>query len=188
VPEPPDRLAGQWTPAGLGVHPAIGGGPLPAYTRRPHDGRLRAVLNPETESSRPVVIRGDALTGTSRTVYEAVTDVLADWTLAHPPTVAALAARLAAGIPERTVLWLGELRHFADADDGAFILTRAPPTSSAGSRTVLQRSPGAGQSRPAGSRGRWSVRVAAIARLRLVCLHKEATVGQDVVTEDRSAS
>ena len=124
MPEPPDRLAGQWTPAGLGVHPAIGGGPLPAYTRRPHDERLRAVLNPETESSRLVVIRGDALTGTSRTVYEAVTDVLADWTLAHPPTVAALAARLAAGIPERTVLWLGELRHFADADDGAAVLDR----------------------------------------------------------------
>ena len=124
MPEPPDRLAGQWTPAGLGVHPAIGGGPLPAYTRRPHDERLRAVLNPETESSRLVVIRGDALTGTSRTVYEAVTDVLADWTLAHPPTVAALAARLAAGIPERTVLWLGDLRHFADADDGAAVLDR----------------------------------------------------------------
>ena len=122
--EPADRLAGQSTPAELGVHQAIGGGPLPAYARRPHDERLRAVLNPETESSRLVVIRGDALTGTSRTVYEAVTDVLADWTLAHPPTVAALAARLAAGIPERTVLWLGELRHFADADGGAAVLDR----------------------------------------------------------------
>ena len=124
MPEPPDRLAGQWTPAELGVHPATGGGPLRAYARRPHDERLRAVLNPETESSRLVVIRGDALTGTSRTVYEAVTDVLADWTLAGPPTVAALAARLAAGIPERTVLWLGELRHFADADGGAAVLER----------------------------------------------------------------
>jgi hypothetical protein len=98
--------------------------PRPAYARRPHDERLRAVLNPETESSRLVVIRGDALTGTSRTAYEAVTDVLADWTLEHPPTVAALAARLAAGIPERTVLWLGELRHFADADGGAAVLNR----------------------------------------------------------------
>ena len=123
--EPADRLlAGQWTPAELGVHQAVGGGPLPAYAGRPHDERLRAVLNPETETSRLVVIRGDALTGTSRTVYEAVTDVLADWALACPQTVAALAARLAAGIPERTVLWLGELRHFADADDGAAVLDR----------------------------------------------------------------
>ena len=32
--EPPDRLAGQWTPAELGVHQAIGGGPLPTYVRR----------------------------------------------------------------------------------------------------------------------------------------------------------
>jgi uncharacterized protein YidB (DUF937 family) len=120
--EPPDRPAGPWTPAELGVHQAIGGGPLSAYVRRPHDDRLREVLDPATEYSRLVVIRGDALTGTSRTVYEAVTDVLADWTLEHPPTVAALAARLAGRIPPRTVLWLGELRHYADADGGAAVL------------------------------------------------------------------
>jgi hypothetical protein len=38
------RLAGQWTPAELGVHPVAGGGPLPAYVRRPHDERLRVIL------------------------------------------------------------------------------------------------------------------------------------------------
>jgi hypothetical protein len=120
--EPPDRPAGQWTPAGLGVHQAIGGGPLSVYVRRPHDERLRAVLDPATEYSRLVVIRGNALTGTSRTIYEAVTDVLADWVVEHPPAVAALAARLEAGIAPRTVLWLGELRHYADADGGAAVL------------------------------------------------------------------
>ena len=147
--EPPDRPAGQWTPAGLGVHQATGGGPPPqaakaaappqaakaaappqaakaaplsAYVRRPHDERLRAVLDPATEYSRLVVIRGNALTGTSRTIYEAVTDVLADWVVEHPPAVAALAARLEAGIAPRTVLWLGELRHYADADGGAAVL------------------------------------------------------------------
>ena len=52
MPEPPDRLAGQSTPAGLGVHPAIGGGPLPAYTRRPHDERLRAVKAVEELAAR----------------------------------------------------------------------------------------------------------------------------------------
>jgi uncharacterized protein YidB (DUF937 family) len=129
--EPPDRPAGQWTPAELGVHQAIGGGPPPqaakaaplsAYVRRPHDERLRAVLDPATEYSRLVVIRGNALTGTSRTIYEAVTDVLADWVVEHPSAVAALAARLEAGIAPRTVLWLGELRHYADADGGAAVL------------------------------------------------------------------
>jgi len=137
--EPSRRPAGQWSPAELSVHPAVGGllpaagggplpaaggGPLPAYVRRPHDERLRAVLDPETEYSRLVVIRGDALTGTSRTLYEAVTDVLADWDLEYLPTPAALAARLEAGIGARTVLWLGELRHHADADGGAAILDR----------------------------------------------------------------
>jgi hypothetical protein len=120
--EPSRRPAGQCEPAELGVHQAIGGGPLPAYISRPHDERLRAVLSPATEYSRLVVVRGDALTGTSRSVYEAVTDVLGDWALEHPPTVAALADRLQAGIPARTVLWLGELRHYADADGGAAIL------------------------------------------------------------------
>ena len=36
----------------------------------------------------------------------------------------ALAARLEAGIPARTVLWLGELRQYADADGGADVLGR----------------------------------------------------------------
>ena len=129
--QPPDRPVGQWMPAELGVHQATGGGPPPqaakaaplsAYVRRPHDERLRAVLDPASEYSRLVVIRGNALTGTSRTVYEAVTDVLADWVVEHPPTVAALAARLEAGIAPRTVLWLGELRSYADADGGAAVL------------------------------------------------------------------
>jgi len=97
---------------------------MPAYVRRPHDEWLRAVLDPETIYNRLVLIRGDALTGTSRAAYEAVTDVLADWALEYPPNAAALAARLEAGIPARTVLWLGELRHYADADGGAGILDR----------------------------------------------------------------
>ena len=115
------RPVRQLMPAELGVHQA---GPLPAYIRRPHDKWLRAVLDPETEYSRLVVIRGDALTGTSRSVYEAVTAVLADWVVEIPPTASALAARLEAGIPARTVLWLGDLRHYADADGGAAILGR----------------------------------------------------------------
>jgi hypothetical protein len=40
------RLAGQWAPAELGVHPVAGGGPLPAYVRRPHDQLLRLILAP----------------------------------------------------------------------------------------------------------------------------------------------
>src|SRR5580704_1853987 len=61
---------------------------MPPYFRRPHDERLRAVLNPAIEDSRLVVIRGDALTGTSRAGYEAVTELLADWPLEYLPTAA----------------------------------------------------------------------------------------------------
>jgi DNA-binding transcriptional ArsR family regulator len=124
VIQPPRRPAGQWTPAELGVHQVIAGGPVPAYIRRPHDEQLRAVLDPATEDSRWVVIRGEALSGKSRAAYEAVTDLLADWPLEYLPTAAALAARLEAGIPPPAVVWLGELRHHADADGGAAVLDR----------------------------------------------------------------
>jgi hypothetical protein len=117
------RVAGQWTPAELGVHP-VAGGPWPAYVRRPHDERLRVILAPPVARSRLVVVRGEPGTGTSRAAWEAVAGVLADWPLEYPRTAAALAERLRAGIPARTVLWLGELGRYADADDGAAALGR----------------------------------------------------------------
>jgi hypothetical protein len=64
------------------------------------------------------------LTGKTRAAYEAVADRLADWQLDYPLDPDALAARLEAGIPARTVLWLGELRQYADADGGAAVLGR----------------------------------------------------------------
>jgi hypothetical protein len=118
------RLAGQWTPAELGVHPVAGGGPLPAYVRRPHDERLRVILAPPVAGSRLVVVRGEPGAGTTRAAWEAVAGLLAEWPLEYPRTAAALAARLAAGIPAGTVLWLGELGRYADADGGADALDR----------------------------------------------------------------
>jgi len=121
------RPAGRWEPAELGVHPVTGGGPhgsMPAYIRRPHDELLHRVLDPEVADSRLIVVRGEACAGKSRAAYEALADRLADWPLEYPPTAAALAARLDAGIPARTVLWLGELRRYADADDSAAALSR----------------------------------------------------------------
>ena len=120
------RPAGRWEPAELGVHPAAGGGPhgpVPAYIRRPHDELLRLVLDPEVADSRLIVVRGEACAGKSRAAYEAVEDRLADWPLEYLPAAAALLARLEAGIPARTVLWLGELCRYADADGGAAALS-----------------------------------------------------------------
>ena len=118
------RLAGRWTPAELGVHPVAGGGPLRAYVRRPHDERLRVILAPPVADSRLVVVRGEPGAGTTRAVWEAVAGLLAEWPLEYPRTAAALAARLEAGIPAGTVLWLGELGRYADADGGADALDR----------------------------------------------------------------
>ena len=118
------RPAERWDPVDLGVHQVIGGGPMPAYVRRPHDELLRAVLDPAVLKSRLVVVRGGSSTGKTRAAYEAVAARLADWHLDYPLDPGALAARLDTGIPARTVLWLGELRQYADADGGPAVLGR----------------------------------------------------------------
>ncbi len=116
------RHVEQWEPVELGVHQVIGGGPMPSYIRRPHDELLRAVLDPAVSASRLVVVRGGSSTGKTRAAYQAVADRLAGWQLDYPLDPGALAARLEAGIPARTVLWLGELRQYADADGGPAVL------------------------------------------------------------------
>jgi len=118
------RPAREWAPAELGVQPTTGGGPQPTYIRRPHDELLRRMLDPDVPDSRLVLIRGESATGKTRAAYEAVVDRLADWSLEYPRTTDALAARLASGIPARTVLWLGEFRHYADADGSPAVLSR----------------------------------------------------------------
>ena len=109
---------GRWDPVELGVHRVIGGGLMPTYIERPHDQLLWAVLDPAVAASRLVVVRGPSSSGKSRAAYEAVAARLADWRLDYPLDPGALQTRLEAGIPARTVLWLGELRQYADADGG----------------------------------------------------------------------
>ena len=127
-----DRTAGraygrptvQWNPVDLGVRQVIGGGKMPPYIERAHDGFLRSVLEPSVPESRLIVVRGGSSTGKSRAAYEAVVARLGDWRLDYPLTAAALKQRLDAGIPDRTVLWLGELRQYADTDEGPEALGR----------------------------------------------------------------
>ncbi len=71
-----------------------------------------------------MVVRGGSSTGKTRAAYEAVAGQLADWQLDYPLNVATLKKRLDAGIPARTVLWLGELRQYADADGAGEVLGR----------------------------------------------------------------
>jgi hypothetical protein len=118
------RRAGRWDPVDLGVHKVIGGGSMPVYVCRLHDELVRAVLDPAVPASRLVVVRGGSSTGKTRAAYEAILDRLADWRVDYPLDPGALAARLAAGIPARTVLWLGEMRQYIDGDGGAAVLAR----------------------------------------------------------------
>lgn len=119
------RAASEWDPVALGVHRAVGGDPLPTFVRRPHDELLDAVLDPDAAGSRLVVLRGGPSTGKSRSAYNAVcTGRLASWRLEYPPIPAELSRLLEEGIRPRTLIWLRELRDYADADGGQEALAR----------------------------------------------------------------
>lgn len=120
---PARRTISQWDPIELGVHRAIDA-LIPTYITRHHDAVLRAALDPSVERSRIVVLRGGSSTGKSRAAYLAVADRLPAWAVDFPRTPQLLAARLERGIPPRTVLWLDELRHYADDSDGHEALER----------------------------------------------------------------
>ena len=119
------RAASEWDPVALGVHRAVGGDPLPTFVRRPHDELLDAVLDPDAAGSRLVVLRGGPSTGKSRSAYNAVcAGRLASWRLEYPPIPAELTRLLEEGIRPRTLIWLRELRDYADADGGQEALAR----------------------------------------------------------------
>ena len=166
------RLPSRWDPVELGVHRVIGGGPMPPYVRRPHDNLLRAVLDPAVPASRLVVVRGGSSTGKTRAAYEAVVDQLANWRLDYPLDPGALKERLDAGVPARTVLWLGELRQYVDVDGGAEVLGRLADLLDGEGRAVITTvwpeqsetyanaaRAGSGAADPAGTAGRLLARL-----------------------------
>jgi hypothetical protein len=119
------RAASEWDPVALGVHRAVGGDPLPTFVRRPHDELLDTVMDPDAAGSRLVVLRGGPSTGKSRSAYNAMcAGRLASWRLEYPPIPAELTRLLEEGIRPRTLIWLRELRDYADADGGQEALAR----------------------------------------------------------------
>ena len=104
-------------PRQLGVHAAIHAdsapGELPVYVLRDIDARLRATLNAETQRGCFVLLVGGSSVGKTRTMYEAVLNVLPDWWLVHPDPDASDTLRpLAAAPAPRTVVWLDELQRY----------------------------------------------------------------------------
>ncbi|MEV3926981.1 hypothetical protein [Actinomadura coerulea] len=115
----PGRFISRWDPVVLGVHRAIGGQVLPWYVRRAHDDVLYALLDPAPAASRLVVLRGGSSTGKTRAAYQAVHDRFPHWPVLYPRTAAALTKLLEQGVPARSVLWLNELRDYADDPAGS---------------------------------------------------------------------
>ena len=82
-------------------------------------------MDPDAAGSRLVVLRGGPSTGKSRSAYNAMcAGRLASWRLEYPPIPAELSRLLEEGIRPRTLIWLRELRDYADADGGQEALAR----------------------------------------------------------------
>jgi hypothetical protein len=101
----------------LGVHASIyvdgAAGNLPAYVPRDIDARLREVLSAGAGRGCFVLIVGGSSVGKTRTLHEAVCQVMPDWHLVHPDASDRDAIRgLVAGRPARTVFWLDELQRY----------------------------------------------------------------------------
>ncbi|NSX35558.1 hypothetical protein HTS88_03950 [Pseudarthrobacter oxydans] len=106
----------------LEVHPAISQGtnvdglpPLPIYVDRPHDLRLRQIVNScESGESAAAVLVGGSSSGKTRAAWEAVRRLPKSWSLWHPLSPGRPKAVLDGldEIPPRTVLWLNELQHY----------------------------------------------------------------------------
>jgi hypothetical protein len=64
--------------------------------------------------ARPQVVTvvGTSCAGKTRTLYEAVNQILPDWTLVKPTGIEELTHILYTGIPNHTVVWLDELQDF----------------------------------------------------------------------------
>jgi hypothetical protein len=105
----------QARPRLLGVHAAIqvkgADGELPSYVPRDLDADLRTAVTAAADSGGFVLLVGGSSVGKTRTLWEAVRTVMAEWWLLHPADTAALEA-FAAQPTQRTVVWLDELQRF----------------------------------------------------------------------------
>jgi hypothetical protein len=103
-------------PRELGIHNAIPGGAgaddLPTYVRRSFDFQLRAVLSAKLpDRGNFVVLVGGSSTGKTRSLYEAIYELVPDWSLVQP-TQAADLLDLRNTPPRSTVFWLDELQQY----------------------------------------------------------------------------
>jgi hypothetical protein len=125
APEPVGTLLSMaGDPFTFDVHPAIALSPgrtedvptaLPRFIERAHDRELQTVFAEAlNRSSRFVVLVGGALTGKSRSLWEALHHLPADWRIWHPLAPSPTEGLLA-GLPHvapRTVVWLTDAEQY----------------------------------------------------------------------------
>lgn len=107
------------SPRELGVHPAISvagaHGELPAYIPRDFDENLRDLITRGVDRGCFVLLVGGSSRGKTRSLYEAVCDVVPDWWLIQPAKTQEI-HDLCATPTERTVLWLDEFNRYLGTD------------------------------------------------------------------------
>jgi hypothetical protein len=103
----------------LGVHPAISAADatddMPSYVQRDFDGRLQDMLTRGVDRGCFVILMGGSSCGKTRSLYEAVRNVVPDWWLIQPTRTQEIRDLLARPT-ERTVVWLDELHRYLGAD------------------------------------------------------------------------
>jgi hypothetical protein len=102
-------------PRELGIHSAVsvdGADDLPTYVERSFDFQLRAVLSANLpDRGNFVVMVGGSSAGKTRSLYEAIYELVPDWWLAQPAEASELLG-LRAAPPRSTVFWLDELQQY----------------------------------------------------------------------------
>ncbi|MFG1919987.1 tetratricopeptide repeat protein [Micromonospora sp. NPDC048898] len=81
---------------------------LPPYILRDHDRELRSKLRSLSSEGGLLVVVGASSTGKSRSMYEAVREVFADWRLLLTDGVDAIRKAAKNGIPGKTLIWLDD--------------------------------------------------------------------------------
>jgi hypothetical protein len=117
---PPNALhVNEASPRELGVHPAISvagaHGELPAYIPRDFDEELRDLIALGADRGCFVLLVGGSSWGKTRSLYEAICDVVPDWWLIQPAKTQEI-HDLCAAPTERTVLWLDEFNRYLGTD------------------------------------------------------------------------
>lgn len=103
-------------PRELGIHsavPVVGGdSDLPTYVKRDFDSRLRIALATNLPARGSfVVMVGGSSTGKTRSLYEAIYELVPEWDLMQPADAAEL-LEVKNAPPGETVFWLDELQQF----------------------------------------------------------------------------